>query len=483
MREPNEILASNQGHTAGNETVELTTHIYPPLQQQQQQRQEQQQQQQQQLHQNFAPLRAWKTGLCDCSKDEEICWWSLWCCWIVDARTAQSFGQGNSLQLSTMFWVMIFVIVLMFILLGSLYGFIVCAICFSLLLIRRVSTRVQIRQQLGIFGSTLDDCLSHACCPCCATCQEAREAKAINGLSHLDYCSGEVLSDAAHEALVSGNAQGTSISDISLVDAGLLTDHFKMISRTSKIILSLSAIVFCGCLGLLVALHKSQNIAILVLIFVQPMVILYFVYWRSRRQYASLDYVIKLFAVGFWFTTFQSVVLELILQTLISLALTPFMGNSVLLSDDDGSDNAIPTSAPTMMPSTIHSLSSTSSITSNNVRISAIALFGEFYRLCTSVDSTPSDSSSSFISFSETSLSQSQSTFYLAPSDQSLSPLASADTTPHFFNLASSNSTSSNNSSSDAWIDKKREAMRSHIFLVIFGLFLTSFVVAAGTEI
>ena len=74
--------------------------------------------------------------------------------------------------------------------------------------------------------------------------------------------------------------------------------------------------------GLILA-KKSQNIAVLFLVFLQPILILYFVYWRARRQYASLDFVVKCYAVGYWFTTFQSVILEFILQSILILVLGP----------------------------------------------------------------------------------------------------------------------------------------------------------------
>ena len=44
-------------------------------------------------HQN--ECRRWKTGISPFI-DEEICWWGYWCCWLVQARTADSFGVGSS---------------------------------------------------------------------------------------------------------------------------------------------------------------------------------------------------------------------------------------------------------------------------------------------------------------------------------------------------------------------------------------------------
>jgi hypothetical protein len=87
--------------------------------------------------------------------------------------------------------------------------------------------------------------------------------------------------------------------------------------------------VACLSFILLIAVKRSQNIAVLFFVFLQPIVILYIVYWRKRRQYASFDFVIKCFAVGFWFTTFQSIVLETLIQGAIGLSLAPFVFGSL----------------------------------------------------------------------------------------------------------------------------------------------------------
>ncbi len=77
---------------------------------------------------------------------------------------------------------------------------------------------------------------------------------------------------------------------------------------------------------------KYKNLAVLVLAFVQPFLILYFVYWRSRR----LDVVIKLFAVGFWFTTFQSVILEELLSLVVFLVFGLFVMMTLQMNGSDG---------------------------------------------------------------------------------------------------------------------------------------------------
>lgn len=69
----------------------------------------------------------------------------------------------------------------------------------------------------------------------------------------------------------------------------------------------------------LISSDHAQNILILLLVFIQPFVILYFTYWRYHRIHASLDYVIKLFAVGFFMSTTQAIVFESILEFVLGI--------------------------------------------------------------------------------------------------------------------------------------------------------------------
>ena len=92
-------------------------------------------------------------------------------------------------------------------------------------------------------------------------------------------------------------------------------------------LLTFSGIVSTFALISLIYNGAGQNIIVLFFVFLQPLLILYFVYWRPRRQFASLDFVIKCFAVGFWITTIQSVVFESILQMTIVILLGPLMGS------------------------------------------------------------------------------------------------------------------------------------------------------------
>lgn len=95
----------------------------------------------------------------------------------------------------------------------------------------------------------------------------------------------------------------------------------RAISNTSKLILGLSLAAACISSFLLIWRGPGSAILVLILIFLQPFLILYFVYWRARREYTSLDYVIKCFAVGYFMTTAQAVGVELLLQNLMSIFL------------------------------------------------------------------------------------------------------------------------------------------------------------------
>lgn len=244
--------------------------------------------------------RGWSTGMFDCLKDEESCWWGMWCCWIVSARTTDSFGLGKSSYNVIFFWIFVVLLILFTAALGPLVGLIFGLLGGSLFAYQRAVYRSSIREKLGIDGSFSDDCVSEFFCSCCSVCQESREGKIVN-VPEIDFCCGQPFSSIAL-------LQDSSHDNDSFVD------HLGTISQTSKLILILCGAVCLITIFVCVATKHPLNLAILLLIFVQPFVLLYFVYWKPRRKFALLDNVIKIFAVGFWFTTFQSVILESILQ-------------------------------------------------------------------------------------------------------------------------------------------------------------------------
>jgi Cys-rich protein (TIGR01571 family) len=266
----------------------------------------------------------WNSQLFDCSRDEESSWWGCWCCWLVAARSVETFELGKSINEVILFWGAIVILVLLFGLeiqpLGLFWGI----GCFAYFVWRRANYRFAIRSKYNIPGQFSDDVLLHSACSCCAVCQEAREAK-LRLLPRLDYCFADSL---AEQELIHERALGRSNSSLaeSLVpESGNIFSHLQAVSRTSRAIVVLSAVVCFLSFVLLIASGRGANILILLLVFVQPLVILYYVYWRSRRQYALLDFVIKSFAVGFWFTTFQSVILESILQGVLFIIMMPLM--------------------------------------------------------------------------------------------------------------------------------------------------------------
>ena len=292
--------------------------------------------------------RSWTTGVCDCQRDEETCWWGCWCNTLLQARTTQQFETGtsrylviNGLWLALFYLLIVYAPGLAFVVLigGSVY-----------ITWRRVSIRRMIREKLGIRGSWFDDCCVQSCCCCCGSCQEAREAKVYLAPSpkHIDFCSGEDLSSAEdmHDRAIGHNETSThsplspssndplvipadevsSRFDPVIPEGGTCFTHIKLISLTSKIIMIGWIIIALISFYFAYVQQRADNIAILLLVFVQPFLILYFVYWRARRQHVSIDYVIKCFAVGFWMTPFQAIILESILQTIIGLAFLPILG-------------------------------------------------------------------------------------------------------------------------------------------------------------
>lgn len=292
-------------------------------------------------------------------------WWGTWCCWLLNARNVQSFELGSSLREVVLFWAAIFLLIVATVA-GGILGLLLVglgAIVFFAL--RRTLVRSDIRDKYGLHGSFADDVFSHFCCTCCTVCQEGREVK-FKKLPMRDYCSGELLrqdGDAGSPAIIGfgdvsssgnhGGVYGSSGSggggtggggvgpEVELVGRGALNSSssplnpadlsgagdsdvtfaiaVKHLSKLSRIILYLCGTVALAAVIILSATKRARNIAVLLLVFVQPLLVLYFLYWKYNRTYASLDYVIKLFAVGFWFTTFQSVVIEGILEVFIMI--------------------------------------------------------------------------------------------------------------------------------------------------------------------
>jgi Cys-rich protein (TIGR01571 family) len=259
-------------------------------------------------------VRSWSTSITDCMKDEESCWWGTWCCFILSARTTEAFEVGSAKeQIYLVIGTAVLVAILLhFQLIGMVLLILLAVGSFSAF--RRAAIRVAIRHKLAFAGSYFSDFLLHCCCSCCSVCQESREAAQQN-TKIIDYCSGQELKDLA----VPDNSPQmtvTASAEDNIQDFSIYPLYFKL-SHASQLILKL-----CGAFFLYISIRLSivnpSSLGILLLVFVQPLLILYYFYWRSRRKHAQLDYVVKLFAVGFFMATTQSMFFEVILQYLIT---------------------------------------------------------------------------------------------------------------------------------------------------------------------
>ena len=383
----------------------------------------------------------WSSALLECFKDEETCWYGGWCCWLVDARTTASFDLDTSQNVWSSFWAVIVGAVVSLLVFGSLAGFVVGVGGGGYLLLKRIRNRTDIRRKRNIIGSDIEDCLVHVLCPLCAVCQEAREGKAA-GVKVLDFCSGEEIKTVleAHQRAIGLDDNSTSINESSsnassAAEYGTFKAHLQTLSRTSKIIVSLWLLVAgLSILGQMGNPTAGQNIMVLFLVFLQPLAILYFLYWKTRRQYALLDIVVKLYAIGFWFTTFQSVIIEFILEMLIVACLYPFLGSSVgALTQDDGSNDDAADVANDAITGSGQQLSVGRSLARRAWRL---------FRLSSAAGAGANDYSASY--------------------GYGYAAAAAA--------------------SDEAAVEAQRQNMRDNFGWILVGLFLMSFVVAAGVE-
>jgi len=258
-------------------------------------------------NQNPSHTQAWSTGLFSCP-NEEICWWSFWCPCLVFSRTSQSFGLAPSAGTCGAFGCLLFTEIMVILCAPPCICPVTLAFIGSVISFRS-TFRTRIRTQLGIPGSCCTDCMEHTFCSTCALSQEANESRHQRH-PYIDFCSGERI------------ALSSEIDDPETPRPFLaFKDEVQLLSSFSKLVLGQSFAIFLMCC----MLTRIQNIIVLILIFVQPFLYLYIVYWRSHRQDAVLDIVIKLFAIGFWWTTPVTCIIELILQGLFTLAFLPWL--------------------------------------------------------------------------------------------------------------------------------------------------------------
>ena len=105
-------------------------------------------------HQNII-IRNWNTGLCECTRDEETCWWGFWCPIMLSARTSAIFGLDNSLKLV----LIIFGSVIMYFILMTMFlpglAFLVLISGMIYWLYKRINSRERIRSSYNIYGCLL----------------------------------------------------------------------------------------------------------------------------------------------------------------------------------------------------------------------------------------------------------------------------------------------------------------------------------------
>lgn len=203
-------------------------------------------------------------------------------------------------------------------------GFVVLAIGLAYYAYMKAQIRTNLRDQLNIPGTIMSDFILHCFCPCCAAAQEAREAKAKDAKA-LDFVYGEELAAIDFPQVERGGyvQSGSTVGASSAEDGqnASLLEHLKTISKLSHLILRLWLGVVVVTLVALLKAGRGLSIVVLLLVFLQPFLILYFVYWRDpeKSKHVSLDYVIKLFAVGFFMSTTQSIVFESILEGILGM--------------------------------------------------------------------------------------------------------------------------------------------------------------------
>jgi Cys-rich protein (TIGR01571 family) len=113
-------------------------------------------------------LRIWSTPLFDCLRDEETCWWSFWCCWIISARNTEEFDIGSAKNQIIWCLSVFFVSFLIFFIgLGPL-GIFLIVLGSIFYVFYRSNNRKLIKEKLHIQqGNPVSDCLIHCCCGFC----------------------------------------------------------------------------------------------------------------------------------------------------------------------------------------------------------------------------------------------------------------------------------------------------------------------------
>ena len=310
---------------------------------------------------------------------------------------------------------------------------------------------------INVQGTVLSDFILHFFCPCCAAAQEARESIFLNG-KILDFWYGEELQSinfpqVQRDGYVPSSPNVASTEEGN--DVGLI-ERLKSVSQFSVLIIRMWTVFILSIFLALLITGKGLSIVVLLLVFLQSAIILYFVYWRDpeKNKHVSLDYVVKMFAVGFFMSTSQSIVFESILEGILGMVmgtilviLNPGMNDSNDDNNNSSSDQAAELTAA-LLP---YFRKEASWGTLFN------AAFSNTYAFIS--NNTPTSDS-----------------FYVPEHDVSFQPTHADGNT--YFPLATPVLTSSNGTDSGF----TPELMRKNFFLVIIALFVMAFVIAAGVE-
>eukprot|EP00470_Lotharella_oceanica_P006011 CAMPEP_0170176964 /NCGR_PEP_ID=MMETSP0040_2-20121228/9709_1 /TAXON_ID=641309 /ORGANISM="Lotharella oceanica, Strain CCMP622" /LENGTH=417 /DNA_ID=CAMNT_0010419437 /DNA_START=145 /DNA_END=1398 /DNA_ORIENTATION=- len=170
----------------------------------------------------------------------------------------------------------------------------------TLLFYYRASVRTELREALQIQGDFCSDFAAHCCCIMCAMAQESRQAKFM-GRPYADFITGE-------------NITGELMPQ-SPEDAGIWT-HVQTLSLLTRLLCGLTFVLFAT---IALVWHQKESSLVYVLVFVSPIVILYFTYWRTSRHEIPLDVVMKLFFAGFFVATLSAMVIESLLAPIVTL--------------------------------------------------------------------------------------------------------------------------------------------------------------------
>uniref|UniRef100_A0A7S3H5G9 Uncharacterized protein n=1 Tax=Spumella elongata TaxID=89044 RepID=A0A7S3H5G9_9STRA len=406
----------------------------------------------------------WTTTPFDALRDEESCWWSTWCCCLVSGRTAEAFQIGSS-QRQVMGFVTFLLISGLIFLFVPIAGFLLLAGGLIYYAYYKAQLRMKIRELYQIPGTLMSDFVAHAFCPCCSVAQEAREVL-VKGKPVLDFVYGEPLSNISFPQLQTGGYAPSSPNQTTTAenndDSVSLVEHLKSVSLLSHLILRLWLCVVVSTFLALIINGKGLSILVLMAVFVQPFLILYFVYWRDpeRSKHVSLDYVIKLFAVGFFMSTSQSIVFESILEGILGTAvmIVLLILNPHMNDNDDTDKNASAQITAALLPllsrhGWSHMLSSAA---------------GSLYQFASTMGDPAMDL--------HTDNYHSTSAHFLDTDTQANSIYHPLVTPPRFL---SSNGT---NDEDDNISGFSPSIIRRNIVIVVIALLIMAFVIAAGVE-